>query len=103
MPVSEEELNRTFALLEKQEKIIASLKVELKKKDEKLSEFMDGLPIEKADKKEEYFFKDNNHLTRIKWNEKRSSWCNSLCVQMDYENEWIKTVYHIPSEIKEGS
>lgn len=99
----QDRLDRTLKELGVFSRALLEANVRIKELKAKLSEHEKGLPIEKANKKEEYYFKDNNHLTRIKWNEKRSSWCNSLCVQMDYENEWIKTVYPLPSVTKEGS
>lgn len=49
-------LNQITVMYNERGEIIRALKAELKLKEEKLSEFQKGIPIEKADKKKEYLY-----------------------------------------------
>lgn len=73
--------------------------------EEKLSEFMDGLPIEKADKSKTYYFNLMGDWKFIEWCEATDQWLTSgcyMCSDEEIPSEDL-TVYPLPSETKEGS
>lgn len=99
-----DELMQNNRLLENE---VASLKSELKLKDEKLSEYENGIPIEKADKKKTYLaklFPETDYYTKVYWSDLDLSW-----QYLDTDTElwevarYSTRFYPLPTQTQEGS
>ncbi len=84
---------------------LEALEAELKQKDEKLSEFENGLPIEKADKEFYYLYvDDHNYPHRAFWSDMQKRWCYSGTKRIVRLNSDTSRLFFLPStETQEGS
>ncbi len=86
---------------------VATLKAELKLKDEKLSEYENGIPIEKADKEKRYWGYCNGQLRFFEWPKQATRWITLGCeICGDNYIPSGTVVYPLPSQnsqTQEGS
>ncbi len=96
-----DELMQNNRLLENE---VATLKAELKLKDEKLSELTHGIPIEKADKKKKYHWHNGREWVVLFWNQ---GWkfkaIKVLPIAMNVIDDDLDRLYPLPSQTQEGS
>lgn len=75
----------------------SKLKAELKQKDEKLSEFIEGLPIENANKRKRYQYNCLGDILIVRWHEPSNCWLY-YCEEDESDKEFIEThVFTLPS------